>query len=51
LRAALSLANVWRTQHRRDEARDLIEPVYRWFAEGAETADLRQAREVLDALH
>lgn len=51
LRAALSLANVWRTQQRRDEARDLIEPVYRWFAEGAETADLRQAREALEALH
>jgi predicted ATPase len=51
LRAALSLANVWRAQQRRDEARDLIEPVYRWFAEGAETADLRHAREALEALH
>jgi class 3 adenylate cyclase/predicted ATPase len=51
LRAAMSLANVRRTQQRRDEARDLIEPVYRWFAEGAETVDLRHARTALEALH
>jgi hypothetical protein len=47
----MSLANVRRTQQRRDEARDLIEPVYRWFAEGAETVDLRHARTALEALH
>src|SRR5262245_40628234 len=51
LRAAISLANLWQTQQRREEARDLIEPVYRWFAEGAETADVRLAGEALEALH
>jgi class 3 adenylate cyclase/tetratricopeptide (TPR) repeat protein len=51
LRAATSLANVRCTQQRRDEARDLIEPVYRWFAEGAETADVRHARKLLEALN
>jgi class 3 adenylate cyclase/predicted ATPase len=45
LRAATSLAELWRTQGRPDEARALLEPIYRWFDEGAETADLRRARD------
>jgi predicted ATPase len=45
LRAATSLAELWRTQGRPDEARALLEPIYRWFHEGAETADLRRARD------
>jgi predicted ATPase len=51
LRAATSLAELWRSQGRPDEARALLEPIYRWFEEGAETADLRKARDTLSALH
>jgi predicted ATPase len=51
LRAATSLAELWRTQGRLDEARALLEPVCRWFDEGAETADLRRARDAQSALH
>jgi len=48
LRAATSLAEFWRMQGRPDEARALLEPIYRWFHEGAETADLRRARATLN---
>lgn len=51
LRAASALATLWRTQERLDEARDLIEPIYSWFNEGADTADLRRARDVRVALN
>ena len=51
LRAATSLAELWRTQGRPDEARALLEPICRWFDEGAETADLRRARDTQSALH
>jgi class 3 adenylate cyclase/predicted ATPase len=51
LRAATSLAELWRTQGRLDEARALLEPIYGWFLEGAETADLRRARDVQSAVH
>lgn len=51
LRAATSLAELWRTQGRSDEARALLEPICRWFDEGAETADLRRARHAQSALH
>src|SRR5215831_4323079 len=47
LRAATSLAELWRTQERPDEARTLLEPVCRWFQEGSETTDLRRARAAL----
>ena len=50
LRAATSLAELWQTQARPDEARALLEPIYRWFDEGAETADLRRARDAQSAL-
>jgi predicted ATPase len=50
LRAATSLAELWRTQGRLDEARALLEPICHWFDEGAETADLRRAREAQSAL-
>jgi tetratricopeptide (TPR) repeat protein len=48
LRAATSLAELWRTLGRPDEARTLLEPVYRWFQEGSETTDLRRARAALN---
>jgi predicted ATPase len=51
LRAATNLAELWRTQGRPDEARALLEPICHWFSEGAETADLRQARDAQSALH
>lgn len=51
LRAATSLAELWRTQGRPDEARALLEPICRWFGEGAETEDLRRARDTQSALH
>jgi class 3 adenylate cyclase/tetratricopeptide (TPR) repeat protein len=50
LRAVTSLARIWGQQGRRAEARDLLAPVYGWFTEGFDTADLRQAKTLLDAL-
>jgi class 3 adenylate cyclase/tetratricopeptide (TPR) repeat protein len=52
LRAVISLAELWRTQGKSDEARALLEPICRWFDddEGAETADLRRAYDVQSAL-
>jgi len=50
LRAATSLAELWRTQGRPDQARALLEPICRWFDEGAETADLRRARDAQSTL-
>jgi predicted ATPase len=50
LRAATSLARLWRSQGKRDEARELLEPVYSWFTEGFDTADLRDAKALLDEL-
>ena len=51
LRAATNLAELWRAQGRPDEARALLEPICHWFNEGAETADLKQARDAQSALH
>jgi predicted ATPase len=50
LRAAMSLARLWRDQGRRDEARQLLAPVYGWFTEGFDTLDLKQAKALLDEL-
>jgi predicted ATPase len=50
LRAATSLAGLWGEQGRRAEARDLLAPVYGWFTEGFETADLKEAKALLDQL-
>jgi predicted ATPase len=47
----MSTARLWRDQGRRDEARDLLAPVYGWFTEGFETLDLKEARALLDELH
>jgi predicted ATPase len=50
LRAAMSMARLWRDQGKRDEARELLAPVYGWFTEGFDTLDLKQAKALLDEL-
>jgi predicted ATPase len=50
LRAAVSLARLWRDQDRRAEARNLLAPVYGWFTEGFDTPDLKEAKALLDEL-
>jgi predicted ATPase len=50
LRAATSLARLWREQGRRGEARVLLAPVYGWFTEGFATQDLKEAKTLLDEL-
>jgi hypothetical protein len=45
-----SLARLWREQGRQGEARDLLAPVYGWYTEGFDTADLKEARRLLDEL-
>ena len=50
LRAARDLARLWGEQGRRAEARDLLAPVYGWFTEGFDTADLKDAKALLDEL-
>ena len=50
LRAAMSLARLWRDQGKPDEARDILAPVYGWFTEGFDTLDLKQAKALLDEL-
>jgi predicted ATPase len=50
LRAALSLARLWQQQGRIAEAQALLAPIYHWFTEGFDTADLQEARALLDEL-
>ncbi len=50
LRAAMSMARLWRDQGKRDEASDLLAPVYGWFTEGFDTLDLKEAKALLDDL-
>ena len=50
LRAAMSLARLWRDQGKRDKARDLLAAVYGWFTEGLDTLDLKEAKALLDEL-
>jgi class 3 adenylate cyclase/predicted ATPase/energy-coupling factor transporter ATP-binding protein EcfA2 len=50
LRAATSLARLWQQHGKRQAAHDLLAPVYGWFTEGFDTADLQDARSLLDAL-
>jgi predicted ATPase len=50
LRAATSLARLWQSQEKREEARELLGKVYAFFTEGFETADLIDAKELLDEL-
>lgn len=50
LRAATSLARLWQSQGKRQEAYDLLAPVYGWFTEGFDTADLQEAKALLNEL-
>ena len=50
LRAALSLSRLWQQQGKRDEARELLAPIYGWFTEGFDTADLQEAKVHLEEL-
>ena len=43
----MSMARLWRDQGKRDEARDLLAPVYGWFTEGFDTLDLKEAKALL----
>jgi hypothetical protein len=51
LRAAMSMARLWRDQGKRDDARELLAPVYGWFTEGFDTLDLKEAKALLDELY
>ena len=50
LRAATSLARLWQQQSQRTEAYALLAPIYGWFTEGFDTADLQEAKALLDEL-
>ena len=50
LRAAMSLARLWRDQGKRQQARELLAPVYGWFTEGFNTLDLKEAKALLEEL-
>jgi class 3 adenylate cyclase/predicted ATPase len=50
LLATMSMARFWRDQGKRDEARELLAPVYGWFTEGFDTLDLKEAKALLDEL-
>ena len=49
-RAAVSLSRLWQQQGKRAEAQALLAPIYGWFTEGFDTADLQEARALLEAL-
>ena len=50
LRAAMNLARLWQRQGKRDDARALLAPIYGWFTEGFDTADLQEAKALLEDL-
>jgi class 3 adenylate cyclase/predicted ATPase len=50
LRAAMSMARLWRDQGKRNEACDLLTPIYNWFTEGFDTLDLKEAKTLLHEL-
>jgi predicted ATPase len=51
LRAAMSMARLWRDQGKVQQARELLAPVYGWFTQGFDTLDLKEASALLDELH
>jgi predicted ATPase len=50
VRAAVSLARLWRNQGKPQQARELLAPVYGWFTEGFDTRDLKEAKALLEEL-
>ena len=50
LRAAMSMVRLWRDQGKRQQAHDLLAPVYGWFTEGFDTLDLKEAKALLEQL-
>jgi predicted ATPase len=50
LRAAMSLSRLWRQQGKRVAARELLAPIYGWFTEGFDTADLQEAKTLLEEM-
>jgi predicted ATPase len=48
LRATMSLSRLWQQQGKRTDARQLLAPIYGWFTEGFDTADLQEAKALLD---
>jgi predicted ATPase len=50
LRTATSLARLWRDEDKRQNARNLLAPVYDWFTEGFDTPDLKEAKALLDQI-
>jgi predicted ATPase len=50
LRAAMSLSHLWQQQGKRQEAYDLLAPIYGWFTEGFDTVDLQEAKTLLQVL-
>jgi len=50
LRGVMSLARLWRQRGKREEARQMLAKIYRWFTEGFDTPDLKDAKALLDEL-
>jgi len=50
LRAAMSIARLWRSQGKPQQARELLAPIYGWFTEGFDTLDLKEAKALLEQL-
>ena len=50
LRAAMSMARLWQSKNKHQEAHELLAPVYNWFTEGFDTADLQEAKALLAEL-
>jgi predicted ATPase len=50
LRASISLARLWQQQDKREDARQLLAEIYGWFTEGFDTADLKDAKALLEEL-
>ncbi|MDH3604157.1 MAG: hypothetical protein OEU26_31500, partial [Candidatus Tectomicrobia bacterium] len=50
LRTSVSLGRLWQQQGKREQAYDLLAPVYEWFTEGFDTSDLIEAKDLLDEL-
>ncbi len=50
LRAAMSLSRLWQNQGKKDEARQMLAEIYGWFTEGFDTADLKEAKALLEEL-